>query len=92
MLSNFEVMEALKTIKESKNKFGRNLATITYEVGIFHLIQSVIDTYSILSAFADATVSGRISGRCPVNRTNCWLLRGLEAHQTYQERVSNAGE
>lgn len=36
MLSNFEVMEALKTIKESKNKFGRNLATITYEVDIFH--------------------------------------------------------
>lgn len=36
MLSNFEVMESLKAIKESKskNKFGRNLATITYEVSV----------------------------------------------------------
>lgn len=33
MLSNFEVMEALQNIKDTKSKFGlRNLATITYEV------------------------------------------------------------
>lgn len=33
MLSNFEVMEALRNIKDTKSKFGlRNLATITYEV------------------------------------------------------------
>lgn len=32
ILSNFEVMEALRNIKDTKNKFGlRNLATITYE-------------------------------------------------------------
>lgn len=35
MLSNFEVMEALKNIKDTKSKFGlRNLATITYEVNL----------------------------------------------------------
>ncbi|XP_031624348.1 DNA-directed RNA polymerase III subunit RPC9 [Contarinia nasturtii] len=32
ILSNFEVMESLKNIKDQRSKFGlRNLATITYE-------------------------------------------------------------
>lgn len=32
-LSNFEVMEALQNMKDTKNRFGlRNLATICYEV------------------------------------------------------------
>ncbi|XP_075155437.1 RNA polymerase III subunit I [Haematobia irritans] len=32
VLSNFEVMESLKNIKDTKKKYGlRNLATITYE-------------------------------------------------------------
>lgn len=32
MLSNYEVMESLKNIKDTKKKYGlRNLATITYE-------------------------------------------------------------
>ncbi|XP_004520894.1 DNA-directed RNA polymerase III subunit RPC9 [Ceratitis capitata] len=32
VLSNYEVMESLKTLKDTKKKYGlRNLATITYE-------------------------------------------------------------
>lgn len=34
LLSNYEVMDALRNISDTKKKFGlRNLATISYEVG-----------------------------------------------------------
>ncbi|XP_055299759.1 DNA-directed RNA polymerase III subunit RPC9 [Sitodiplosis mosellana] len=46
ILSNFEVMEALKDIKDQRSKFGlRNLATITYET-IRYLEESPCKTHT----------------------------------------------
>lgn len=45
-MSNFEVMETLQNIKDTKNKFGlRNLATISYET-IRYLEDGVCKTQS----------------------------------------------
>ncbi|XP_039961177.1 DNA-directed RNA polymerase III subunit RPC9 [Bactrocera neohumeralis] len=72
VLSNYEVMESLKTLKDTKKKYGlRNLATITYET-LQYLEDSPCKQESRESIHAFLTEVKNLS--CKLTTTECLMM------------------
>ncbi|XP_011189270.1 DNA-directed RNA polymerase III subunit RPC9 [Zeugodacus cucurbitae] len=72
VLSNYEVMESLKTLKDTKKKYGlRNLATITYET-LQYLEDSPSKQQSRENIHAFLTEVKSLS--CKLTTTECLMM------------------
>lgn len=92
ILSNFEVMEALKDIKDQRTKFGlRNLATITYEVSLL-LTFSSKTRFCISWFIVDASFPGRITMQNSHKRKYYGLFECHKTIQTHKKRMHDVDQ
>ncbi|XP_036343039.1 DNA-directed RNA polymerase III subunit RPC9-like isoform X1 [Rhagoletis pomonella] len=72
VISNYEVMESLKTLKDTKKKYGlRNLATITYET-LQYLEDSPCKQQSRETIHSFLTEARHLS--CKLTTTECLMM------------------